>query len=183
MILKCYPIVLWAKRIFRCTVQGKWISQDPVKSLESSLRCHWKLRLVASEMASDKSADRTSHPTRQHGRNECIRAAKSLNRREKRTRESPREIPDICAQDGGEGADCKRKAIRRGPTGWRRSKRRTLNAQCRRQRGPTCISRTRVALNLPHSAFDVRRSTFGVFLPLLATKTNRQISATLRSAA
>ncbi len=42
MILKCYPIVLWAERIFRCTVQGKWISQDPVKSLESSLRCHWK---------------------------------------------------------------------------------------------------------------------------------------------
>ena len=70
MILKFYPIVLRAERILKCTVQGKRISQDPVKSLESSLRCRRKLRLVTSGMGSNKSADRNRHPTKQHGRNE-----------------------------------------------------------------------------------------------------------------
>jgi len=96
MILRFYPIVLRAERIFRCTVQGKRTSKGPVKSLESSLRCHRKLRLLVPGTGSEGSATRISHPTKQPRQNELHRGGKSLNRHGKRTRESPREIPDIC---------------------------------------------------------------------------------------
>ena len=64
MILKFYPIVIWAERIGGCTVRG---APTKEKSLVCNLRRHWKLRLVEPGTISKAIAIRISQPTKQPG--------------------------------------------------------------------------------------------------------------------
>ena len=64
LILKFYPIVIWAERIGRCTVRG---ARTKKQCLVSNLRRRWKLRLKAPGIISKAMAIRTSQPTKQPG--------------------------------------------------------------------------------------------------------------------
>jgi hypothetical protein len=62
LILKFYPIVIWAERIGGCTVRG---ARTKEQSLVSNLRRRWKLRLTTPGTISKAMALRISQPTNQ----------------------------------------------------------------------------------------------------------------------